>query len=649
MQKNNAREQIIAKLKESDNILITVSNNPSVDELSAALALTLAINKTGKHATAVASGKMPDALEFLNPNKTFENSVDSLRDFIIALNKDKADHLRYKLVGDYVKIFITPYKTTLTKQDLEFEQGDFNVDFVLALGVTSQDHLDGALTAHGKIFHDASVGVLTTGEISSDLSDLNWHSNEASSLSEMAFELIDSDSIGKKSLTKSVSTAILTGIVAETERFSNEKANAKVMNLASKLILAGADQQLIVSKLKEAEDRAAEINLREEIENQAKNFEKPNREVENVSKETEPKPNKKKDTSVLTIERQEETTAYNELEDSLAKMSAALSDNSNQTQAEEVDPELAKIANLAVDFPAARDPETPIETSENANNDQPQANFEESPAKNYIENQPEVAPTVTAPVENYAPEISSENSNFGHDSAFIAEQPVETQTFVPAQQTEISSAQNGETSELPQPTPDFSAPSQDQTPVQPKFGAQDYNNDEYYQPEQARRILESDPTNQPILNGSQPEPSELSTENNAYYHQKTITPPTTELGTQNLGTQTYPDTAASQDTMPPAPDFSAMPMPPELPPVPDFSNMNFGEIPTPTPIFENPAPVSSANQPSPDPYEADAQAVISAAQTPQQIPAGQGVSASANNIMTEQIYQDPSQFKIPGM
>ena len=649
MQKNNAREQIIAKLKESDNILITVSNNPSVDELSAALALTLAINKTGKHATAVASGEMPDALEFLNPNKTFENSVDSLRDFIIALNKDKADHLRYKLVGDYVKIFITPYKTTLTKQDLEFEQGDFNVDFVLALGVTSQDHLDGALTAHGKIFHDASVGVLTTGEISSDLSDLNWHSNEASSLSEMAFELIDSDSIGKKSLTKSVSTAILTGIVAETERFSNEKANAKVMNLASKLILAGADQQLIVSKLKEAEDRAAEINLREEIENQAKNFEKPNREVENVSKKTESKPNKKKDTSVLTIERQEENTADNELEDSLAKMSAALSDNSEQTQAEEVDPELAKIANLAVDFPAARDPETPIEITESANNDQPQANFEESPAKNYIENQPEVAPTVTAPVENYAPEISSENSNFGHDSAFIAEQPVETQTFVPAQQTEISSTQSGENTELPQSAPDFSAPSQDKTPVRPKFGAQDYNNDEYYQPEQARRILESDPINQPILNGSQPEPSELSPENNAYYSQKTITPPTTELDTQNLGSQNYPDTAASQDTMPPAPDFSAMPMPPELPPVPDFSNMNFGEIPAPAPIFENPAPVSSVNQPSPDPYEANAQAVISAAQTPQQIPAGQGVSASANNIMTEQIYQDPSQFKIPGM
>ena len=56
MQTNNAREQIIAALKDSENILIALNNNPSVDELAAALALTLAINKTGKHATAVASG-----------------------------------------------------------------------------------------------------------------------------------------------------------------------------------------------------------------------------------------------------------------------------------------------------------------------------------------------------------------------------------------------------------------------------------------------------------------------------------------------------------------------------------------------------------------------------------------------------------------
>ena len=34
MSKNNAQEQIIAKLKESESILIAVNDNPSVDELS---------------------------------------------------------------------------------------------------------------------------------------------------------------------------------------------------------------------------------------------------------------------------------------------------------------------------------------------------------------------------------------------------------------------------------------------------------------------------------------------------------------------------------------------------------------------------------------------------------------------------------------
>ena len=191
MSKNNAQEQIIAKLKESESILIAVNDNPSVDELSSALALTLAINNSGKHATAVASGEMPDALTFLRPEKTFEHSVDSLRDFIIALNKEKADHLRYKLVGDHVKIFITPYRSVISEKDLEFEQGDFNIDFVLALNVESQDRLDGALAAHGRIFHDASVGILTVGENQTNLNGTHWHAENASSLSELAVQIID--------------------------------------------------------------------------------------------------------------------------------------------------------------------------------------------------------------------------------------------------------------------------------------------------------------------------------------------------------------------------------------------------------------------------------------------------------------------------
>jgi len=85
--------------------------------------LTLLLNKFGKHATAVFSGEVPSTIEFLEPESTLEKTTDSLRDFIIALDKSKADKLRYKVEDEMVRIFITPYRTSITQNDLVFSQG----------------------------------------------------------------------------------------------------------------------------------------------------------------------------------------------------------------------------------------------------------------------------------------------------------------------------------------------------------------------------------------------------------------------------------------------------------------------------------------------------------------------------------------------
>ena len=251
------KQQIVEKIKSSTNILVTVSNDPSVDALSAALGLTVMLNKLGKHATAVFSGAVPPAITFLDPEKTFEATTDSLRDFIIALDKEKADHLRYKVDGDVVKIFITPYRTTITSDDLEFSQGDYNVELVLALGVDNQAHLDGALEAHGRILHDATVATVSAGEQVSQLGSLDWHDDQASSLSEMLVSLGDALKSDKPLLDKQIATALLTGIVAATDRFSNTLTSSKAMTVAAQLMAAGADQQLIAAKLQESHEIGA--------------------------------------------------------------------------------------------------------------------------------------------------------------------------------------------------------------------------------------------------------------------------------------------------------------------------------------------------------------------------------------------------------
>ncbi len=245
---DSAKAELADKIKASSNILVTVSRNPSADQLSALLGLALTLNKMGKHAAAVFSGQVPSTLEFLQPEDTFEKNTDSLRDFIIALDKSKADKLRYKVEDDVVRIFITPYKTSISDADLEFSQGDFNVDVVVGIGVREQEDLDEAITAHGRILHDATVATINLTP-DSGLGSINWYDEHVSSLSELVTELVQS--LGNDLLDEQISTALLTGIVAETDRFSNEKTSAQTMSLSAALMAAGANQQLVATKLEE--------------------------------------------------------------------------------------------------------------------------------------------------------------------------------------------------------------------------------------------------------------------------------------------------------------------------------------------------------------------------------------------------------------
>ena len=246
---DSAEQQVVERLKQARNVLVTVRNNPTVDLLSACIGLTLGLDKMDKHVAAVFSGEVPSTIEFLKPEETLEQTPDSLRDFIIALDKSKADKLRYKVEDKVVRIFITPYKTSLSQSDLEFSEGDFNVDAVIALGAHEQQELDQAITEHGRILHDATV-ISINNTPNGSLGTINWQDTAASSISEMATKLVKD--LDKNVLDEQIATALLTGIVAETERFSNDKTNPNTMALAGDLMAAGANQQLVANELEDA-------------------------------------------------------------------------------------------------------------------------------------------------------------------------------------------------------------------------------------------------------------------------------------------------------------------------------------------------------------------------------------------------------------
>ena len=249
----DAVSKVADKIQHATNILIALSKDPNVDEISAAIALAFVLDQQKKHVTAIYSGQTPNALEFLRPEETFQKDISGLQDFIIALNKSKADHLIYQVEGDYVKILITPYKGQIKKEDLEYSYSDYNVDLVIVFNVNSGSEIDSALSEYGRIMHDA-MAINITSSMPGRFADLEWSDPSKSSVCEMVYDLLSELEIDNT--PQEVATALLTGILSATERFSNNRTKPTTMAVASKLMEAGADQQLISSNILKAETPA---------------------------------------------------------------------------------------------------------------------------------------------------------------------------------------------------------------------------------------------------------------------------------------------------------------------------------------------------------------------------------------------------------
>ena len=320
-------DQVAEKIKHGTNILIALSKDPNLDEISAAIALAIILDQQKKHVTAIYSGKTPNALEFLKPEETFQKDTSSLQDFIIALNKSKADHLTYQIDGDYVKIFITPYKRQVTKEDLEYSYGDYNVDLVIVFNVNAGSEIDSALSEYGRIMHDATAINITSG-VPGHFADLEWSDPSKSSVCEMVYDLINVLDID--SISQEVATALLTGILSATERFANNRTKPTTMAVASKLMEAGADQQLISSNILKPEPSSAEAPVNNQ--NQTLNTTSPynTQNTDNLNSSQDLDTGERELEQLVNQNINSTSLASNQVPDQPGPFNTSISDSSNQ-------------------------------------------------------------------------------------------------------------------------------------------------------------------------------------------------------------------------------------------------------------------------------------------------------------------------------
>lgn len=244
----NQKQQAVEQLRNATTILVTTSSSPSVDQIAASLGIAKMLQKMDKSVTTVITSPLPGSIKFLNAEKELSDNLDSLRDFIVSLDKDLADKLRYKVEGDEVRIFITPYRSQIKKDDIRFSQGDFNIDAVVVVGTVNRTDVDAAVAAQSRVLNETPVVSISAGATPSSVGGINWHDPQASSVSEMIVSV--SEALQPGLLDNISSNILLTGIISATDHFSNPATSPKVMTMAAQLMAAGADQQTIIRELK---------------------------------------------------------------------------------------------------------------------------------------------------------------------------------------------------------------------------------------------------------------------------------------------------------------------------------------------------------------------------------------------------------------
>lgn len=244
------KQQASEAIRQAQSILIVTGQNPSMDQVASVVAMAMVLRKFGKKVTALVSEQPHRGLGFL-PLDQLDRDFSGLRDFILKVDLGKAevDKLKYTIEDGKLNIHVTPFKGGFAPSDVTYAHGDYHYDLMIVVGVPHRAKIDRVaadLTNLPMVNFDFHRSNENYGAV-------NLIEPTAASLAEMLVSL--SESLETGLIDEPIATAILTGIIASTDRFTAQHTTPKALTIAAQMMSAGAKQQQIIKSLYQQKER----------------------------------------------------------------------------------------------------------------------------------------------------------------------------------------------------------------------------------------------------------------------------------------------------------------------------------------------------------------------------------------------------------
>lgn len=243
-------DQILHALKRAERPVIVLKELAHVDDFASAFGLSAIMKKMGKDVEIVcSSGLAPESLAFLKTAKAVKGDVPNLRALTLHLNVSKAsvDELSYNVIGDELRVHITPKNGFWNRDDVKVSTTAFRYDLIITVGAQDLKSLGKIGQQYAEFFYETPIMNIdhTTGN--EHFGQYNVVDVGATSVGEVMFAL--TEKIDPELVDADTATSFLTGMIAKTRSFRTENVTPKTLTAASTLMAKGAKRDEIVEHL----------------------------------------------------------------------------------------------------------------------------------------------------------------------------------------------------------------------------------------------------------------------------------------------------------------------------------------------------------------------------------------------------------------
>lgn len=244
-------QQFEELLKKTTAPLIIIPSYPSRDTVATAFALAFFLKQIGK-TTHLAGGNIAtdkEILSFIGEPDNLLPSITGARDFVLSFStvRNKILNVRTETTADELRIYLTPKNGAIDPRDFSFIPAKFKFDLAIVIGSPDKEHLGKVYEENPDIFYEVPIINIDNHSDNELFGQVNMVDITASSQAEILAEILEKSTFNK--MNEQVSETLLTGIIAATDSFQKKNTTPKALQIASRLMDKGADQQKIIRSL----------------------------------------------------------------------------------------------------------------------------------------------------------------------------------------------------------------------------------------------------------------------------------------------------------------------------------------------------------------------------------------------------------------